>query len=788
MAKDKDKSFEQSDLSAIVQSEIDSARNFYRTEISGARETALNYVRGYMPDLRTLPNRSSQVSRDVADTIAWILPGIVRVFTASDQMVTFEARKPGGEQWATDASEFTNYDFMRNNDGYRILYNSTYDALTLKNAVVSSEWVPVEKKRETLRKLTLEQVVMLSEEEGTEILNATERKDTYQVEDVAADELGQPILSVLDLPYYDVKVSRIVKEGHIRDETLKPENFLLNESATTIENARFRGYRYDNKTRSDLMAMADEYDFDTEMIKELPADGYWDNEGVELARMGEGIIDYSSPVRSGDLIDLYRCFVDVDIDGDGIAEVVHVWYAGQKVLAWEVWEDDIPWTDIPCYPVPHRFDGESVADRTMDIQRVKTVLLRQSLDNIYASNVPTQEVEEGSVLNPDALVNKRFGSILWKKRGAAPVVWGNIPFTADKTFAVLPYFDDVIAKRTGVSKTTMALDPEALQNQTATANQNARDAGYSQIELIARNMAELGWARFFAKRLRLAVKYQGQTMVPAPKEDEKFRAVDPSEWDDMMGVNIDVGLGTGSRDRDMAMLNTLMGVQTAMAERLGQVPGGQIKALEFIPKILDSARKVAASSGLRNPENYFPTFDEQDLEGIKQAAEAASQQPPLPVQIEQMKAQASAQSEQLKVQADAERERIKAEGAAYKEQVQAQANTAEKQMAAQYAAEVDALKEGYRAQIDAMKQESDDRRFFAKLRQDRELKLLELGLQETQETAEGGQTQTRVSDQSTALLLQGLNNLAEMINAPTELVRDPETKRVTGSRKVRKDK
>lgn len=718
MAKDKNRDFEQSDLAAIVSSEIESARAYYRSELNGDREAALNYARGKMPDIRALPNRSTLVSRDVSDTTSWIIPGVVRVFTASDQMVEYEACSPGAEQWARDASEFTNYDFMRNNDGYRILYNSTWDAVHLKNAIVSSEWVPVEKKRETIRKLTAEQVALIEIEDGDEVLAITERKDTYEAEMV--DEFGNVLVG--PQPLFDVKINRVVKQGHIKDETLKPENFFINESATTIENARFRGYRYDNKTRSDLMAMADEYDFDRSVIEELPSDGYPEEDGVELARVGDSIVDYSSPVRSGEPIDLYRCFVDVDVDDDGIAETVHVWYAGKQVLAWEVWEDDIPWTDIPCYPIPHRFDGESVADRTMDIQRVKTVLLRQSMDNLYATNVPTQEVEEGSVLNPDALVNKKIGSIIWKKKGSNPVVWGTVPYVADKALSAMTYFDDVIAKRTGVSRTTMALDPDALQNQTATAVQQQRDAGYSQIELIARNMAELGWVRFFAKRLRLAIKYQQITMIPAPKADEKFREVDPSQWDENMGVSINVGLGTGSRDRDMAMLNTLMGVQTAMAERLGSVPGGQMKALEFIPKILNSAIKVAESSGIRNPESYFPTFDDNDLKTIMQQSQQAAQQPNPAVMIEQAKLQAQKELKQLDVQA-----------AASKEAAQAEANTAEKEIAARYQAQVESLKQNNQAQLEAMRIEAEDRRFFAKLAQDREIALLTLNLKAEQQ-------------------------------------------------------
>jgi len=675
MAKDEDRRFEDVDLSAIVADGIASSRAYAQSELDGKRSLALEYIQGRMRDIQTLPNRSKLVSRDVADTLGWVHPGIMRVFTSSQTVVEYEAVRPGTSQWAKDATEFMNYDFMCNNDGYRIFYNATWDALALDMGLCSSEWVPVVKKRETIRRQTLEQLALLEMEEDVEILTAKPLEEMYETESV--DEFGYP--AIVMQPLYDVKVSRVVKQGHIRDETLRPENLLINEMATTIEESNFVGYRYDNKTRSDLMEMADAYGFDKAIIRELPSDGFNDDDPVGLSRDLEGFTDYNSPTRSGDIIDLYRCFPMVDVDGDGIAECVEVWYAGNKVLAWQVWEDDIPYTDIPCYPVPHRFNGESVADRTMDIQRAKTVLLRQAMDNLYATNVPTQEVEVGSVLNPDALVQKRFGAIMWKKAGSAPIVWGTVPYVADKVFAAMPYFDEMRAMRTGVSRTTMALDPEALQNQTATAAQQQRDAGYSQIELVARNMAELGFVRFFKKRLKLAVKYQQVASVPAPEEEGEFRDVYPQQWDDDMAATVNTGLGTGSKDRDMAMLNTMMNVQTGMAQQLAAVPGAQAKAIEFVPKIIDTAVKMAESSGLKNPESYFPTVSPEDVQQWQQMAAQPKTDPK--VQIEQAKleadnarAQGQMQIDMQKAQQSVQLENQKQQGNAVLEQQKMQMN------------------------------------------------------------------------------------------------------------------
>lgn len=676
-----DTEVEDSDLSAIIAAEIRDAQNYDNTDIAQQRSLALRYMKGEMPDLPARPNGSTQTSRDTPDTISWILPGIVRTMTASDEMVKYEALEPGQEQWSRDATEYMNFSFFRENEGYRILYNGTYDALTLKNGVVSSYWEPPKEEVKTFRDKTEMELAVLVEE-GWEPVSQKPGKPTT---DLVMDQMGNVVEA--EVPTYTVKMRRVTKRGRICDHTCKPENLILN-GGTTIEDARFVAYLHDDKTRSDLMEMADAYGWDTEVIRNLGADNRFTDNEVDDARYSDIARQKDSPVRSGDPIDLYECYIKLDVDGDGISELVQVFFAGDHgqgtVLGWEEWEDDVPYTDIPCYPIPHRFDGESVADRTMDIQRVKTVLLRQGLDNLYAVNMPMREVEAGTVENPDILVNPKFGGIIWRKKGSVtPIVPHVVPYIADKAFAALEYMDGMIAKRTGVSKTTMALDPETLQNQSATASQLQHDAGYSQVELVARNMAELGWVRFFKKRLKLAIKYEQVRPIPSKEgtqmEDGStipYREVDPSKWSPDMACSIDVGLGTGSRDRDMQMLKLILDGQVGMADRLSMA-GFKSKAIEFIPKIRTTAVRMAESSGLKNADDYYPEISDEEVEAMKQAA--SQPQPDPAVQLEQMKGQIAKELKGVDAQVKMREAEMKAQGEVVKNQAELEADLATKE-------------------------------------------------------------------------------------------------------------
>jgi hypothetical protein len=216
----------------------------------------------------------------------------------------------------------------------------------------------------------------------------------------------------------------------------------------------------------------------------------------------------------------------------------------------------------------------------------------------------------------------------------------------------------------------MALDPEALQNQTATASQQQRDAGYSQIELIARNMAELGWSKFFAKRRNLAKKYiKGAISIPSKNGEmaqgkangkaAEYRSIQPEAWSDDMACTINVGLGTGSRDRDMAMLNVILNVQIGMADRLGAA-GFKSKAIEFIPKIRKAAVQIAEASGLKNPDEYYPDITDEEIQAM---IEQANQPRPDPaVALEQLKGENAKQLKDVDAQVSMKEAELKAQG------------------------------------------------------------------------------------------------------------------------------
>lgn len=633
------KKLSEAEISALVANGIRQAEDHDKTDLAKSREKALEYISGKMSDTPAEVGRSSVVSRDVADTIGWILPGIMRVFTASDHFAKVDAATQRDEQFADQATDGVNYVFLKKNDGYKIIYDATYDALACKNGVVKTYWDETPEYETSFHSgLSSDQLSMLIEGDDVEVLAHT----PTEIMEMAPDPMTGEMMPI-SVSTHEVKIKRQKSKGRIVVEVVPPEDFGMDGNATGTEDARFM-YHMEEKTRSELIAMG----FDREKIDDLQTanhDGIRDT----LDNRDNAALDPSVEV-----VDLYECFFEADIDGDGSSELVRAYWVGNRgggtMLDWELWEDENPFDFIPCTPIPHRADGESIADETMDVQRIKTVLLRQALDNIYATNLPRYWAPDGSILNPDEFFSPKFGSVIWgAKNSQVPPMPLVVPFVADKAFAAIDYQDQVIQRRTGVNRQTAALDPEALVNQSATANQNEKDASYSQIEQIARNMAEMGWKKVFRKILRLMIKHQDKSETIRLRD--KWVEIDPRFWNADMDVTINVGLGTGSRDRDLAMLQGIFGMQNGMLDRFGQL-GMMDAAYDMLDRMIETLSKIAESSGIKTPEMFFPDITPEMLQQAKGEAQKAKQQGDPKMAMEGQKLQMQMQADQAKMQAD----------------------------------------------------------------------------------------------------------------------------------------
>ena len=600
------------DLQAIIENEIDNALGYINTEtVEERRDSLMAYNRE--PYGNEVEGRSTIVTGEVAEAVDGALPQLLRVFTQSDDVVRFEPKAPGDEEKAKQATEYCNWVLMNDNPGFEVFQTWFKDALLQKNGVIKVWWndeTSVDK--EKYQNLSEEELTMLLSDGQMEVVKQKQTQigevpmpvDPMAVQQAMAQGLPPPAPMMQPVFAYDVTVKKIDKKGSVKVENVPPEEFLISKKARRIADAPFVAHRR-LTTRSELISMG----FTADDIDALPAydDLTFTPERVARFPNGEQPDDPSLDT-SMDEIETFECYIRTDYDEDGIAELRRVFYAGGTILENEE-ADFIPFCSICPIPMPHKFFGHSLADRVVDIQKIKTTITRQMLDNLYLSNNARMAVVDGQV-NLDDMLTVTPGGIVRVKNNAA-ITPLQVPMVAGQAFPMLAYMDEIQQKRTGVTQASQGLDPNILQNTTATAVAMVQNAGAAKVELIARIFAETGVKDLFKHILHLVCKYQDKQRIVRMRG--KFVAIDPREWSNEYDLTVNVGLGTGNREQQMAMVAAILQKQEQILAQMGMA-----NPLVSPSQYRNTFGRFIESAGFKDTNEFFreitPEMEQQMLQ------------------------------------------------------------------------------------------------------------------------------------------------------------------------------
>ena len=537
---------EQELMSRIHQEITDSLG--YDGEISVQREEAIKYYYA-LPFGNEVDGRSQYVDSTVQDTIEWIKPSLMRVFASGDEMVKFTPHGPEDVQAAEQATDYVNYVFTKDNPGWEILYSWFHDALLQKNGIVKVWWDEYpETQREEYRGLTDMEFEVLTANKDVKVIEHEEYYD--------------------EVTYHDVVIHREDYNGKIKIENVPPDEFLISREAKDIQSARFVCHRV-RKTVSELREMyGDDWD-----VGELGA-GY-NAEVYNAERLARYEFDDSNEWGAG-LNEsgeealreywLHESFIKTDYDEDGIAELRKVCSVGNHIFSNEE-VDKTPFVSITPLKIPHKFFGMSVADLVMDLQLIKSTLMRNLMDNAYNQNFGRYAVLEGQA-NLDDLLTQRPGGVVRVKSPNAVMPLATPPLQPE-SFQMLGYLDDVRESRTGVNKNTQGLNADALTSHTtATAVNAVMSNAQSRVELIARQFAETGVKELMRCIYELLLKNQDKERVVMLRN--QWVPVRPDMWNDKMDCTVSVALGNGSKDQQMAHLSQM--IQFAAQAMQGGLP------------------------------------------------------------------------------------------------------------------------------------------------------------------------------------------------------------------------
>ena len=588
------------ELQGIVSGELEDAVSYIDSDVSPIRAKGTEYYRGD-PFGNEEDGRSQVVAMEVRDTVSAMLPSLMKVFFSSENVVEYVPRGPEDVTGAQQATDYANYVFANDNNGFMTTYALFKDSLVRKCGIAKYWWDEVEEVKIDEYSGLDDQTLQVLMQEGAEVKIVVSYPDTSVPMEMMQPQVdpmtGQPVMMPPPM-LHDVQIKRTTKDGRIRIMAVPPEELILDRRARSFEDAGIIAHRQ-MATVDDLLKMG----YELEEIEENISSTDLDSNDEYLARQ-----PLSTTLGAGDSLNpmqrrvLYiESYIRVDYDGDGIAELRKVCCMGSGyTVVRNLPASYIPFVDFPCDPEPHTspLEAMSIFDVTHDIQEIKSEIMRNTLDSLAQSIHPRTAVVEGQV-NIDDVLNNETGAII-RMRAPGMVQPFSSPFVGQAAFPMLDYMDAMREDRTGMSKAAMGLDPDALQSTTKAAVAATVSASQSRLELQARLLAE-GMKKLFKGILYLMTTHQDKPRMIRLRNE--WVQIDPRVWNTSMDVTVNIGLGNGDTNDRIQALTMIAGKQEQIMQQFG-LGNPVVTPAMYIRTI----QKIIELSGFKDASSYFQTL------------------------------------------------------------------------------------------------------------------------------------------------------------------------------------
>ena len=605
----------------------------YHDELSEERRKALYYYQGEAKEDLSPPEvdgRSAVVSKDVMEAVEWALPSLIRIFTSSDDVVSFLPTRPGQEIGCKQATKYCNWVLNGDsrNNGFIIYHDAIKNSLIQKMA-----WVKVyheekwDERQETYYGQSPAHLMMLQQDPHIQIVAIVQEQEA----------VISPEGITISPPLATVTAIRREDNSYTRVEGVPPEEVFVSRETRDIENVRAI-FHERTMTASDLISLG----IPPDVVESLGTD-----ESGETGEKDErddlnnkwGMEDEDGADESQRAVTVVEAYIKVDYDRDGVSEWRCVKKSGSVILSNDV-VDDHPFALATPVLMPYQLVGLSMYDLLSDLQRVRTTLIRQMLDNMYGQNNVRTEVVANQVNLEDLLNPRPNGLVRVKTLGSVreivpPNIIGN-------TLEAVAMFDGVRQRRSGVTEMGSGLSPEAInKTQAGVTVDLLQQAARERIELMARVYAETFVKRMYKLILKCATQYLSKDLQILT--GGQFMQVNPREWATNYNMQVAVGLGAQSKQAQVMSYQQLMSVQ----QQLLQV------GLATPEHIGRAAVKMIEAMGHKDAGQYIIDPDT--------APPGSIQPPPPPQDPNAVLAQAQIQSEQIKAQSAQQKAMIDAE-------------------------------------------------------------------------------------------------------------------------------
>ena len=532
-----------------------------------------NYYKNRFP---ILSKTSDLVSTDVADTIEWALPSLMKVFTGSDEVITIAGVTEEDDTKAETMQELLVYQLQRQNKFFPILYNWMKDALITGMGIIKCYW-------ERTEGYTTEQTTL-----NNEALQALQQTGVPIVSIEGPDIYGDFIVTYQS-PYYVKNAPKI--------ENILVSDFIYSSDAKSLEEANF---------------VAQKRKVTMSYLREREAQGVYANiDEIKTEDFRQSKIE--SPIEQviGDKYNdltfnqedkarlevvIYECYTKMDINGDGILEDMIITICGDTIIRIEQnYMGRHPFFTISPTKDPHRiWVKRSYAELIGELQDLKVALTRQIMHNVALNNDPKMLLAEDAINIDDYIQGRKV--IRMKSGHSLNEVAMPMPVhpLSPQTFQFLEYIEGQKENRTGITRYNQGLDANSL-NKTATGISAILGQSSQRLELIARMFAETGIYELFRFMVSLNQKFIDQNTVI--RLTNKSLKINPEDLTGNFDLVVNAGISIATKE------STIMATQTLLTALMQANAGGYMVSTP--ENIYNLFKKWIESIGFKNYGDYI---------------------------------------------------------------------------------------------------------------------------------------------------------------------------------------
>lgn len=532
-----------------------------------------DYYRNRFP---ILSKTSDLVSTDVADTIEWALPSLMKVFTGSDEVITIAGVTEEDDTKAETMQELLVYQLQRQNKFFPILYNWMKDALITGMGIIKCYW-------ERTEGYTTEQTTL-----NNEALQALQQTGVPIVSIEGPDIYGDFVVTYQS-PYYVKNAPKI--------ENILVSDFIYSSDAKSLEEANF---------------VAQKRKVTMSYLREREAQGVYANiDEIKTEDFRQSKIE--SPIEQviGDKYNdltfnqedkarlevvIYECYTKMDINGDGILEDMIITICGDTIIRIEQnYMGRHPFFTISPTKDPHRiWVKRSYAELIGELQDLKVALTRQIMQNVALNNDPKMLLAEDAINIDDYIQGRKV--IRMKSGHSLNEVAMPMPVhpLSPQTFQFLEYIEGQKENRTGITRYNQGLDANSL-NKTATGISAILGQSSQRLELIARMFAETGIYELFRFMVSLNQKFIDQNTVI--RLTNKSLKINPEDLTGNFDLVVNAGISIATKE------STIMATQTLLTALMQANAGGYMVSTP--ENIYNLFKKWIESIGFKNYGDYI---------------------------------------------------------------------------------------------------------------------------------------------------------------------------------------